>query len=95
MNILCIWQSSASRPIISIQIKLIYNNNFVVDVPGEFIEKKRDLLTNWSSRLGHSPIWDENVRKEVKGTKITEAALNSLRSAKLDVGEHLEVGKIF
>ncbi|XP_065072261.1 ribonucleases P/MRP protein subunit POP1-like [Rhopilema esculentum] len=63
----------------------------VKDVPGEFIEKKKDLLTNWSSRLCHSPIWDENVRKEVKGTKITEAELNSLRSAKLDVGEHLEV----
>jgi len=48
-------------------------------------------LASWPATLCQSPIWEKNVRDEVKEGKISEAELNKKRSNMLSIGQHLEV----
>ena len=56
-------------------------------------QRRTDLLTNWPKSFCQSPIWDVNVRDEVKRTKISEAELNKKRSEMLDIGQRLEISR--
>ena len=52
-----------------------------------------ELLANWPKSICQSPLWDAEIRNEVKKTKISEAQLNMKRSEMLNIGQRLEVGR--
>lgn len=52
-----------------------------------------DILTNWPTDVAGSLVWDEQVRRKVKETKITEHELNRKRSELLLPGSRLTLSE--
>ncbi|KAK2558167.1 Ribonucleases P/MRP protein subunit POP1 [Acropora cervicornis] len=56
-------------------------------------ESFEDILTNWPTDVAGSLVWDEQVRRKVKETKITEHELNRKRSELLLPGSRLTLSE--
>ena len=57
--------------------------------------ERKALLKNWNDSLCISPLWDSEVRDEVKRTKMSEHELNIKRSERVVPKTPLELGKLY
>ena len=50
-------------------------------------ESSHELQMQWTPDVSHSPLWEEDIRREVRETKLSEQQINTLRSKLLVPGE--------